>query len=196
MPSHALQVERTLSDILIHLCRLLVNQAVVDHVRNARRQPIGFDVLTRREWIDVHPPEAHALGPRPLRLLKLYRDIGFHPHHVCGFHCAAEMDDGGWMRAAELRELRQNPGRAQTLRYRTADDTAKIEILVEMRAQRMTGALHLLRAPVNALAFLGQREPVEQAIEQAEVENRLQPLDAADDGLRACAQCRCGFAKV
>src|SRR3954468_18660511 len=78
----------------------------------------------------------------------------------------------------------------------TTNDAAKIEILVEMSAQRMTGALHLLRGAINALALLGQREPIEQAIEQAKFENRLQPLDAADDSRGAGAQCRCGFAEV
>ena len=169
---------------------------MMGHVRNARRQPIGFDVLTRREWIDVHPSEAYALGARPPRLLKLYCDVGLHAYDIRDFHRAAKVDDGCRMCAAELRELRQDPGCAQTLRYRTADDTAKIEILIEMRAQRMTGALHLLRAPVNALAFLGQCEPVEQAIEQAKFENRLQPLDATDDRRAVDAQRRGGFAKI
>src|SRR4051812_36087249 len=98
-------------------------------------RPVGLDIIARREWIDVHASDAHALGARPLRLLKLYRDIGFHAHHVRGLHRAAKMDDGRRMRTAELRELRQDPGSTETFSHRAADDAAKIEILIEVPAQ-------------------------------------------------------------
>jgi hypothetical protein len=60
----------------------------------------------------------------------------------------------------------------------------------------MTGALHLLRALVDALAFLGQSESVVQPVEQADFENLLQPLDAAHDGRRTGAQRGCGLAET
>src|SRR6202008_4442961 len=100
------------------------------------------------------------------------------------------------MRAAELRQVRQNPGGAQTFGDRTADDAPQIEILIEMSAQRMTGAFHLLRTPVDVLAFLRQSESVVQPVEQAKLENLLQPLDAAHDCWCTAAQRGRGLAKT
>ena len=173
-----------------------MNDAVVAHLVNALRHPVGFDVFTRCEWIDVHAPEAHALRVGPAGFFELNRDIGLHAHDIRDFHRAAKMHDGCRMRAAELRELRQYPTGTQTFGHRTADDTTEIEILIEMSAQRMTGALHLLRALVDAPAFFRQSESVVQPVEQAEFENLLQPLDAAHDGRGTCAQRGCGLAET
>ena len=72
----------------------------------------------------------------------------------------------------------------------------EIEILIEMSAQRMTGALHLLRALVDARPFSVSPSPSCKPVEQAEFENLLQPLDAAHDGRRTGAQRGCGLAET
>jgi hypothetical protein len=115
---------------------LLLNDAVVAHLVNALRHPVGFDVFTRCEWIDVHAPEAHTLRVGPAGFFELDRDIGLHAHDIRDFHRAAKMHDGCRMSAAELRELRQYPTGAQTFGHRTTDDAPEIEILIEMGAQR------------------------------------------------------------
>src|SRR3954469_17340574 len=125
-PFDTRQIEPALHGILIDLRSLLVNDAVVSHVIKTLRNAIGLDVFARGERIYVHAPKAHAFGARPFRLIKLDRDIRLHAHDVRDLHRATQMDDGGRMPAAEARELRQDPGCAQTFRHRAPDDAAEI----------------------------------------------------------------------
>src|SRR3954454_4418985 len=104
------EIEPALHGILIDLRSLLVNDAVVSHVINTLRHAIGFDIVARGERIDVHAPKAYAFGAWPFRLIKLDRDVRLHAHDVRDLHRTTQMDDGGRMRAAEARELRQDPG--------------------------------------------------------------------------------------
>ena len=79
---------------------------------------------------------------------------------------------------------------------RAAHHAARGQVLIEMRAQRVAGALHLLRARVDRAAFGGERDAFRQAIEQAEAERLFEPLHPPHDGRRTGAQRGCGLAEA
>ena len=166
-------------------------------VRRVSGRSVCVDVSARGEWIDVHaaePDRFFASGRAVFRAAPRHR-----------LPCAARprlpsssgrVDDGRGMGAAELQEL----GRIQDVPSPSVTEQRTkptwIEVLIEMSAQRVAGALHLLRARVDRRPLVVSADSVGQPVEQPEAECLFQPLHPAHDGRRTGTQCGCGLAET
>ena len=101
---------------------------------------------------------ALRLDVRSIGLFQLHRDIRFHSQHIGYFHRAAQIHDRARTGTAELREMRQDPHRAQPLGDRAAHHPARRKILVEMSAQRVARrAPSAARLHKDGTPFRGER---------------------------------------
>ena len=158
--------------------------------------PHSLDVAARGERIDVHVAKPHRLHLGAIGLLQLNCDIGLHPQYVRDFHGAAQVDDGVGMRPVEAHEMRHHPHRAEPLGDGAAHHSARRGIAVELRTQRVAGALHLLRGGVDRAALGGQRDAIWEPVEQAEADGIFKPLHPPHDGRGARAQRGRGLAEA